>query len=1279
MSGTTQASRGLAALSPDSAPVDARTLAQQLDFVGQLARLVSYVGLDGQPHGGWRPFFADDLSFLLARIVSFDSGQALADVRDAVHGEPQPRHRDHRILLQLFGLYRQVSEWAVGLKRISTPLELGTPAGLTLESLIRQQLAPLCQIVAKRKAWEREWQTQKQRFLHRYSRVDKDYLTSLWDAPLQPDGAGDTKPELNSVFKSFVLGIEAAQPSMQAYFDDALKATFGHQPQSALMIAFLRLLRHAQNDANAIAGRHLAFYYRSILQLRERSAMPDRAFVCLQPTPASSGSLVPAGTQLRAGKLPDGQDLVYAVDGDFVVNQDTLGELKTVYAVQSQAPDLACVPRLYAAPKADSQDGLKAPLAQPAQGWPTFGRDWGGNAGVRPRAGSPLLDSAPLAETGLLITSPLLVLRGGRRVLRVRFQFDPKPAAIPRSPLGLPAGAAAAAPLAFAEVAQAYRNALEQTYASFAGRSLGAMAQAAMTEACEVSITTAKGWQPVTRLAVRANLDQCWVELALLLPEAFPSVEPGPPAPQEAGGTSPWPRLKLMLKPDARVYPYSFIQQLLLTGIALRATVAGLTPSDMTTSQGPVKAGAPFAPFGASPILGSYLDVADAELASKPIVRATLQVDWFNLPKAPQDLASSYAGYAVPRLANNAFRAGFQVRRAGRWSEAGNGSRPLFTAADDVKAGLQTPLSFTIADGTAASAMEAIRMELAAPDCAFGHQIYPRLLADASMKAAMVIGARALAEALNKATDPLPVLPKQPEPPFVPLAKSITVNYAASQQLQARQAPDTASDPVPCFYQLGPFGHVAAPLNGTLLLDGILRAGQLYIGLRNVLPGQCVSLLFGMDETATPGLATGPDGPSSGLAPAAVDWYYLQDNQWRRFSRDVVLDGTAGFTRSGIVRLQTSGQRPNADSTLLPAGLFWLAAAVDDPQLRSRTTYVGTQAASATQVLDGAMPEAGGPLPAGSIKDFVRKPPGIQGVSQPLPTLGGQAAELPGAFPVRVSERLRHKQRALCAQDFEQIALDSFPALLQASCITPGAERAPGYACARVPAGTVRLVVVPRPPQGSSHPPQPRVADRDLVQIRTALLQKSAATFSGLLVLSPAYEEIKVVLQVELERGQDAAYCLQMLNDDIASWLARWRADSAVPLAIGGGSQHMSDLHVFIAGRAGVARVVKLEALHIYERDGGVRTARWRGMDDALMPSCPWAVLISAPRHAISEHGVNYGIGAMTIGEDLLLLSGPPPVAQLRAQAPSARRYALHLPAGLLAGQPDAPSSEADD
>lgn len=194
---------------------------------------------------------------------------------------------------------------------------------------------------------------------------------------------------------------------MRAYFADSLTTTFGHQPHTALITAFLQLLGHAQADANALTDRHLEFYYRTVLRLQQRAPTPDHALLGLQPSPGSQGSLVPAGSLIKAGKLPNGQDLHYTLDYDLVVNQDRIAALSTVYAASGGplwADGPAGVRRLYASPQADSADGLGAPLSAPDAGWPTFGQDWSQN----PVASS----SAPLASIGLLLTSPLLLLRG---------------------------------------------------------------------------------------------------------------------------------------------------------------------------------------------------------------------------------------------------------------------------------------------------------------------------------------------------------------------------------------------------------------------------------------------------------------------------------------------------------------------------------------------------------------------------------------------------------------------------------------------------------------------------------------------------------------------------------------------------------------------------------------------------------------------------------------------------------------------------------------------------
>lgn len=1284
MNGSVRTNRGQPALSPDSAPVDGRDLPQLLCLVAEFARLFSFTELNGSVNGDWQVFFQYDLSFLLAQILCFNTEREQAEVEGIVHGVADPKLRDIRLLERLFMLFKLVSGWAlcareIGLQDKLNNLDrlsnLDTPTSLTLETLIKEKLAPLYQSLRK----NTKWSPTLSRLQEKYFSVCKDderaWLLQLWTLDIDDQSDGSATPYLHAAHLSFVVAINGLMVPIHSYFDDALNNTFGHQPHSALMVAFLNLMRHAQADANAITGRHLDFYYRQVLRLQQRIPKPDLALLSFRPSPTGGAALLPAGTLLKGGKLANGQDLLYAVNSALVVNQDTIAALKTVHATPA-APMWPGGPtgisRLYAAPQADSEDGLGAPLSDPEQGWPTFGRDWDHNPRVT--------DSAPLAAIGVLLTSPVLLLKGGRRMLRVRLQFKKKAEAGACAGLeDTGAEGKAKDTSAFSNVVNAYYDAVGAAVPDFAGRSHDAMVAYTMSTACEVWLTTQGGWQRAANVVVHGHPLQAWIELLILLPASFPAVVAGPPAPGEAGGAAPWPRLKIMLNPNARVYPYAYLQQLQLQGISLRARVTGLAPALLSSNQKPLRAGQPFFPFGSIPIIGSTLELADPELACKPIVCAAMTIAWFNLPLAPGDLAQRYAGYGQPAIENRSFQAGWQIQRQGRWSAPG-GPFPLFTAIDQSDAPLQPTLSLYLRlPNVPPQPWDGVRIQLASPPGAFGHAQYPQLMMASALNAAASMSQdlrSGLASAVGTSPPPRP-LPVLPQPPFAPQAQQVTLSYLAFDMLEAVRTPDALSDPQPCFYQLGPFGYRAARLDGTPLLEGLQRHGQLYIGLRQLVPGQIVSLLFGMRETGAQQRAVRNAWPSfsEGELPAvmAVDWHYLIDNEWRRFGSHAVLsDSTNDLTCSGIVRLQTGEGCLNSDNTLLPPGLFWIAAAVDHADLHSHVTLLDTQGASATQVLMGLTPQAGGALPANSIQAFVSKPRGMHSVSQALPTLGGQGAEGATDFQVRVSERLRHKQRAVRARDFEQLVLDQYADVSQAKCITPSLLLTHAYHCAAVPPGSVGLVLVPQPAQNALHAARPSVPVARLLEIREWLLQRSATTFRNLLVFSPQYEEVKVCMTFELQPDCDFIFVRGRLNDAISAWLAPWRTQAGQALAIGGNASSVNDLYVFLIAQAGVALLDKLQVLHVYEL-AGKRVSRWLKRDDVLMPATPWSVLVPAKRHFITSSKQRYGIGQMAVGADVMIISANALVerhAALRqnmSSSPSGKRHdSVYLPLSKL-------------
>src|SRR5690606_13831713 len=94
-------------------------------------------------------------------------------------------------------------------------------------------------------------------------------------------------------------------------------------------------------------------------------------------------------------------------------------------------------------------------------------------------------------------------------------------------------------------------------------------------------------------------------------------------------------------------------------------------------------------------------------------------------------------------------------------------------------------------------------------------------------------------------------------------------------------------------------------------------------------------------------------------------------------------------------------------------------------------------------------------LPAGSISKLIMRVPQIKGVSQPFSSFGGLHEEADTAYYRRVSERLRHKNRAITLWDYEHLILQAYPEVYKIKCLNHTS------ATSFVSPGDVLLVVVP--------------------------------------------------------------------------------------------------------------------------------------------------------------------------------------------------------------------------
>jgi hypothetical protein len=198
--------------------------------------------------------------------------------------------------------------------------------------------------------------------------------------------------------------------SIKKYLRDLLSS---NDPHLALTIVFILLFRYAQNHINTLTKKHIEFYYKEILQLKEKPATPDQVHVVFTIAKHLDKYLVPKGTELSAGKDATGKSLFYKTLFDTTVNKAKIEKLKTLFydSVESS--------RIYASPVANSADGKGKEIG--VYKWDTFGKN------QKVEIDNIVQDLQPRtmidADIGFAIASPLLLLSEGERTIYFKIIF----------------------------------------------------------------------------------------------------------------------------------------------------------------------------------------------------------------------------------------------------------------------------------------------------------------------------------------------------------------------------------------------------------------------------------------------------------------------------------------------------------------------------------------------------------------------------------------------------------------------------------------------------------------------------------------------------------------------------------------------------------------------------------------------------------------------------------------------------------------------------------------
>ena len=416
-----------------------------------------------------------------------------------------------------------------------------------------------------------------------------------------------------------------------------------------------------------------------------------------------------------------------------------------------------------------------------------------------------------------------------------------------------------------------------------------------------------------------------------------------------------------------------------------------------------------------------------------------------------------------------------------------------------------------------------------------------------------------------------------PNEPWTPIIKEISIDYTA----KAEQTDIELT-------HLYPFENTykKEDLNDDTKRPSLFPIfedeGTLFIGLDKLTKGNTLNLLFQLAEATA----------NSEMEKAIINWAYLSGNKWKTLGTGtkILNDDTNGLTKSGIIEISIPKDINKEGNTIMPPDSYWIkAAAKENSRAVCETIAIYTQAAKAKATFTerNDPKRLALPLPAEQINRLAKADTSIKKVLQPMASINGRPPEgdAPTALFRRISERLRHKGRAINGFDYERIILENFPQVFKTKTINhafglPGSNYVKDLEV--VAPGFVLIGVIPDIQQlDTGNSPVPRLPISQLEQIK-ALLKQKTSPFIRLKIMNPRYEKVNVEVTVKFQEGNGGDFYKGLLEKDIKNFLAPWTLGKMDRLNFGE-KLSKSDLIYFIERLYYVDFICDLKWVHEFD------------------------------------------------------------------------------------------------
>ena len=758
--GVSQAQRWLNTLAPDYVQIDSQETPDLINFIYKISSQFNYYHTQtNKIDGTWENFISND-PYLLTLLISLIN---VSDTIDQLQQIIKTIANEHLIFEQLKGLKTLIQflfDLESELSKLQKQLNKLAISNHLEEILISIKNTEDDLILLRSYCEEGASEFinfENPNIYNELSELEKKNILNknIFKGNSNKEKILNSLPHFTEIFNSIIVKYNYLVEASQSYI--ARNSLYENQfaPQIGLLIGFLDLYALIRNKINEINRRHLDYYYKNLLQLKQSQGHPDLVHLIIEPE-ANSKRLEIDSSNLLLAEIPNKENgFTYQLDSPIILSFAEIVEIKTIFmshftqivSPNIQMQDLIEKQVYQASQKLFNASGYQKNSDNFAS-WPALGEDQHDQLGnMRTMEDSNL---------GLHIGSSLFYLPEGERTISILICLKKD---------------------SFYDLVRYFLN-----FSELKNKKIESAIHDLLSNAFTITYTSPKGWEKIKSYTVKFDINNKKdkaIELVLRLNSSESAIDSYNKDIHLLNFDSKFPLIRIGLNNYDEHHPYSFLNNSLIDRITIKTNVKGFRSLVLQNNIGLISPTSPFQIFGPQPVIGSFLDIKNTIIFNRYTKDFCLHLDWLDLPRESGGFETYYKGYGE-KFANDSFAISIKTLKNGTntINEQHQQRKPLFTlkkqssildshtTINEIDFSklefLNQPILSSNEQADVFSNDGVLRLELCSPPEAFGQKLFPQIFPQAVMNQSKKFAKK----------EPLP------NQPLIPIIKSIAIDYS---------------------------------------------------------------------------------------------------------------------------------------------------------------------------------------------------------------------------------------------------------------------------------------------------------------------------------------------------------------------------------------------------------------------------------------------------------------------------------------------------------------------